>query len=140
MNKKYLLDTNIIFSILNKTVPKDVLDLCYTTEDVIEECKNYEERMKKLNSFGIKILNLKKKHLEKMKEVLSKHGDNLDLINLYENKGKADIGILAYILSERDNPETLFINIYTLITNDIPLINVATEYGIEVLNQVPYLY
>ena len=126
---KYLLDTNIIFSLLNKQIPK-TYSFC-TTEDVLEECEDHKDRTPKIKALGIEILEIKKKHLEKLKEVLSKYGDNFDLIRLYSGKGKADVGILSYILAERDHCETLFPEEYTLITKDKTLTDIAKIYGIK---------
>lgn len=132
---KYLLDTNIIFSLLNKSLNKG-LYFCIT-EDVLSECEYYQERIPKIKALGLEILETKKKHLEKLKEVLVKHGDNFELVRLYSGKGKADVGILAYILAERDNCETLFPEEYILITKDKPLSDAAKEYGIKCLSQIP---
>ena len=79
---------------------------------------------------GIKVLTLGKKHVERMQEIMSKHGGNLKLIRLYTSEGTGDIAMLAYILAERDTPDTLFPETYTLVTQDAELRAVAESYGI----------
>lgn len=132
---KYLLDTNILFSTVEQRTFKRS-DL-YITEDVAKECVSSPERILKIKVVGIQTLEMKKKHFEKVKEVLSKHGDNLALIRLYSGKGKADVMMLAYILAEKEKPETLFEEEYTLVTRDKTLTKVAKEYGIKCILNIP---
>lgn len=107
------------------------------TEDTFDECKDYPERINQIKLKGIEILNIEKKHLEKLKDILNFHGSNLKLIRLYSGEGKADVGILAYILAERDNPATLFPEEYILITNDTTLSDIAKGYNIKCISNLP---
>jgi rRNA-processing protein FCF1 len=72
-------------------------------------------------------------HIVKMKEVMATHGDNLKLIRLYTSEGVGDIAMLAYVLAERDTPNKLFSESYTLVTQDKELCTVAKSYGIPCL-------
>lgn len=132
---KYLLDTNILFTNITGKISKRS-DLCIT-EDVAEECTSSPERVSKIKILGIEVLETKKKHLEKLKDVLAKHGDNMDLIRLYSGKGKADVMMLAYILAEKEKQETLFQEEYILVTRDKPLTTIAQEYGIKCIENLP---
>lgn len=132
---KYLLDTNILFSTVEQRIYKR-FDL-YVTEDVAEECVSSPERISQIKIVGIQTLEMKKKHFEKVKEVLSKHGDNFSLIRLYSGKGKADVMMLAYILAEKEKPETLFEEEYTLVTRDKTLTTVAKKYSIKCVSNLP---
>ncbi|MES2224900.1 MAG: hypothetical protein V4478_02840 [Patescibacteria group bacterium] len=132
---KYLLDTN---SLSNSTLKKckgrnDVFIL----EDILEEYAFLNDEVLKIRNAGIKILALEKRHIDKMIEVLDVHGDNLELIRLYTSEGTGDIAMLAYILSERDSPQTLFPEEYTLITSDVALTDASTAYGIKCLTDLP---
>lgn len=126
---KYLLDKNILSNDLTENISNRD-DLC-VTQDVLDEAFFTESEIKRIAAAGIKILKVSKKHLEKLKEVLADHGDNFKLINLYSGKGTADIVMIAYILCEINNPETLFPEDYTIVTKDKELISVAGLYGIS---------
>lgn len=133
---KYLLDTNILFSQIDGKTTKHS-DL-YITEDVAEECISSPERLAQIKVVGITTLEIKKKHLEKLKEVLKDHAHNLGLIRLYSGKGKADVTMLAYILAEREKPQTLFYmdDDYALVSKDKILTEIAQSYGINCLLDV----
>jgi len=126
---KYLLDKNILSNDLTANISNRD-DLC-VTQDVLDEAFFTESEIKRIVAAGIKVLKISKKHLEKLKEVLSDHGDNLKLINLYSGKGTADVVMIAYILCEKNNSETLFPEDYTIVTKDKELISVAGLYGIS---------
>ena len=82
---------------------------------------------------GIKILGLEKKHLEKMKEIMTTQGDNFKLIRLYTSEGIGDVAMLAYILAEKNTTDTLFPETYTMVTQDKELCRIARIYGIDCL-------
>jgi hypothetical protein len=125
---RYLLDKNILSNRLLSNDDKRT-DL-YVLKDVVEEFTFSSIEEARIKSNGISVVNVTKKHLEKLKEVLFKHGENLKLINLYKAKGGADIMMLAFILAEKEKPDTLFREDYTLITNDTQLILAAESYNI----------
>lgn len=126
---KYLLDTNILFDTkINKLPRRDDL---FIIQDVATEIKNHQVEITKIKNGEIKVLDVNKKHLDKLVEVMAKHGGNLKLINLYTGKGTADVVIVAYILAERDNSGTLFPEEYVLLTRDVELISIAECYGIK---------
>lgn len=131
---KYLLDTNNLSNrLIDSAIKRE--DLC-VLEEIIAEYAFSDIDEQKITRAGIKILNLRRNHLEKMKEIMSVHGGNLKLIRLYKSEGAGDIAMLAYVLAERDTPDNLFSEEYTLVTKDKELCRVAKEYGISCLNDL----
>ena len=130
----YILDSNSLFELPRDGGRRD--DLAVITE-VYEEYALTELRRNHIRRLGIKVLQPQLRHFQKLKEVILTHGTNLDLISLRKNKGTADVLILAYILSERDAPETLFPNDYILITKDATLAEVADAFDIKHLGELP---
>ena len=129
---KYLLDTNILHtSLINKNLKQGEF---FVIQDVVDEWVNSSEKISRIRRAGIGILEIGKKHLDKLTEVLTAHGDNFDLIRLYTGEGTADVMMLAYILAEKEKPETLFEEEFTLVTNDKPLIKAAEGYGIKCMS------
>lgn len=126
---KYLLDKNILAKDLTTNIARRD-DLC-VTEDVLAETTFTEQEINKIKQAGIKVIKLGKKHLEKLKIVLKEHGDNLKLIDLYTGKGTADVTMLAFVLAERESPETLFDEEYTIVTRDEELKRIASTYDIK---------
>ena len=132
---KYMLDKNALTNDLMENIERRH-DLCIT-QDVLEESGLSDTEITKLKKSGIQILQVSKKHLEKLGLVMSAHGGNLKLINLFTGKGTADVVMIAYALAERENPDTLFTEEYTIVTNDKELISVAISYGINCAPQIP---
>ncbi len=132
---KYILDKNVLTNDVTENIGKRD-DLCIT-QDVLEEAGFSDQEIIKIKKAGVHVLNVSKKYLEKLVEVMVIHGNNLKLINLYPGKGTADVVMIAYVLSERDNPETLFTEEYTIVTNDKELISVAKKCSIECVTQIP---
>jgi hypothetical protein len=108
-------------------------------KEVVDEFAFSASEESRIRGGGIHVLTVSKKHLEKLKEVLSDHGDNLQLLNLYECKGAADIVMVAYILAESQDNATLFAEEYTLVTKDAELISVAESYGIKCAGDIEQL-
>ena len=131
---KFLLDKNVLSNALIENISGRE-DLC-VTQDVLDEAFFTKSEIKRIVVAGVQVLKVSKRHLEKLKEVLSSHGDNLRLINLYTGKGTADVVMIAYILCEKNDPETLFSEDYTIVTNDKELISVASSYGIACIPQI----
>ncbi len=125
---RYLLDTNVFDTAITNLPKRNDL---FIIQDVATELENHGEDIVKIKNGEIQVLDVTKRHLDKLVEVMTKDGGNLDLINLYSGKGSADVVILAYILTERDNPNTLFPEEYTLVTRDKELISVAESYNIK---------
>ncbi|MDP4103333.1 MAG: PIN domain-containing protein [Bacillota bacterium] len=132
---KYILDKNVLTHDVTENIDKRD-DLCIT-QDVLEEAGFNDQEIIKIKKAGVHVLNVSKKHLQKLVEVMANHGNNLKLINLYPGKGTADVVMIAYVLSEQENPETLFTEQYTIVTNDKELTSVATKCGIECVTQIP---
>lgn len=132
---RYLLDTHIISSeILRASYRRDDL---YVLSDVVGELGASDVEIQRVSSSRLNVIDLSKKHLEKLKEIMVKHGNNFKLINLFTGKGTADVAMLAYVLSEKESPDTLFQDDYTIITNDKELTTVAESYGINCLKNLP---
>lgn len=131
---KFLLDKNILSNKLqrNETNRKDL----YVIQDVVDEFELSTFEAAKLKSSGVNILNVSKKHLEKLKDVLTHHGDNLKLINLYRCKGGADVVMLAYVLAEMEQTDCLFPEEYTIVTKDTEVISVAKSYAIPCISEL----
>lgn len=128
---KYLLDKNILSSAFMKNTSKRN-DLCITQE-VLDEANLTEEDISGLKKSGIHVLISKKKHLEKLKCVMTKHGTNLKLINLYLGTGTADVMMIAYILAEIETDNSFFPEKFTIITKDRELQKIAKSYDIPTL-------
>lgn len=131
---KYLLDKNILTNNLMENSDKRD-DLC-VIQEVLDEAGITGSDIVKVRKAGIQVLKVEKKHLEKLIELMSVHGNNLKLINLYTGKGTADVVMIAYVLSERDNPRTLFVEEYTIVTRDKELIAIAGAYGINCISNL----
>lgn len=134
---KYFLDTN---SITNSAIDeaKSRNDI-YLIQDVLDEFSNSNAEVMRIKRAGIKVVELSVHHLEKMKDILSTHGTDLKLIDLFLNEGKADVAMLAYIVSEKENPSNLFsINEeYAIVTRDGGLTRIAESYGISCIQSLP---
>lgn len=129
---KYLIDTNR----LKTHIKKSEYNLCIT-RDVYNEYVADGEEKSKIKDLSIRILDLNKKHYERLKQVLVKHGDNKNLINLWDGKGTADVTSVAFILAEKENPDSLFSEEYCFVTNDNELFGVCRENNIYCLRDIP---
>lgn len=131
---RYLLDTHTLTNqIMSRPLKRNDL---FVIDEVADEYAFVKSEISKITNAGISIIYLTKKHLTKLTEIMISHGSNLKLIRLCTGKGSADVLMLAYILSERDHPETLFNEEYTLVTKDKELANIAKGYKIKVVTQV----
>jgi hypothetical protein len=128
---RHLLDTHSLSNkLMDSSTKRDDL---YVLEDVMDEYAFSNTEAQKVTRAGIKILGLEKKHLEKMKEIMAAHGDNLKLIRLYTSKGVGDVAMLAYILAEKATTDTLFPETYTIVTQDKELCRIAATYSVACL-------
>ena len=127
---RYLLDTHTLTNQLITSSQKRE-DL-FIIDEVADEYAFVKSEISKITSAGISIIYITKKHLDKLTEIMAIHGSNLKLIRLCNGKGSADVLMLAYIISERDHPESLFTDEYTLVTRDKELTTVAKTYEIKV--------
>jgi hypothetical protein len=133
---KYLLDVNILSNKLLSRAAKRY-DL-FVIEDVAKEYASSQLELQNIRTAGINIVPIERKHLEKLKEVLAVHGDNFKLIRLYTGKGTGDVMMIAFILAEKERPERLFDEEYTLITADAELRAVASSYKISSTDKLEY--
>lgn len=131
---RYLIDNNTLSNTV-LTRSKTYSNV-FTIEEVVEEYAFMPEDANKIRSAGIQVLSVGRKHIKTAKQILEKYGDDLNLIRLYTNKGQADIMLLAYILAEKNNPETLFTEEYTLVTKDKELTKVSESYGIKCIEEL----
>jgi hypothetical protein len=108
----------------------------FVIDEVADEYAFVKSEISKITSSGISIVYITKKHLDKLAEIMVTHGSNLKLIRLCTGKGSADVLMLAYIVSERDHPESLFTEEYTLVTRDKELTAVAKSYNIKTVTSL----
>lgn len=131
---RYLLDTNTLSNqLINKSLKRKDL---FVIDEVLEEYAFVKSEILKITGAGISINYITKKHLDTLMEIMETHGSNLKLIRLFTGKGSADVLMLAYIISERDHPDSLFNEEYTLITKDKELTGVAKSYNIKVASSI----
>lgn len=132
---RYLIDNNTLSNaLLNRSLGRNDV---FVLQEIVDEYVYLPEEVSKIKSVGIKILQVEKKHLEASIEILSNHGSNYKLIRLYTNKGCGDVMMLAYAVAERDRPDSLFNEEYTLVTCDNELAKIAEIYGIKSVNRMP---
>lgn len=132
---RYLLDTNTLSkSLIGRSLKRDDL---FILDEVVDEWAFTQAELTSIKTSGIRTLTVSKKHLDKLVEVLTSHGDNFKLIRLYTGEGTADVVMLAYILAEKDDSYTLFPEDYVLVTQDRELISIATAYGIKSVPNLP---
>jgi len=131
---RYLIDTNTLSNgLLNESFKRDDI---FVLKEIVEEYAFTDQEADKIKRSGIQILEVNKKHLQKLNDILKDHGDNFDLIRLYTNKGAGDVLMIAYILSEKERPEELFVDKYTIVTNDKELFNIARSYKINCISEL----
>jgi hypothetical protein len=131
---RYLLDTHSLTNrLINRSSKRADL---FVIDEVADEYAFVESEISKITSAGISIVSITKKHLDKLKEIMETHGSNLKLIRLCTGKGSADVLMLAYLVSERDHPESLFTEEYTLVTRDKELTAVAKSYKLKVITSL----
>ena len=123
---RYLLDTN---SLNNNLIQRATqrLDI-FVLKEVEDERTMFGSTSSNLR--GMNILHPEAKHVRRLQQLLVNEGDNFNLIRLYTGEGTADVMMIAYILEEIENPETLFPDEYTIITRDNGLIEAANRYRI----------
>ena len=129
---RYLLDTHSLSNRLLGSFSRRG-DL-YVIPEVMEEYVYSEADARKVTRAGVQIVGLAKKHLERIKDVMAEHGNNFKLIRLYTSEGMADVAMLGFMLAERDSPDSLFSEPYTLVTQDKELHRIAESYGLTCLN------
>lgn len=131
---KYLIDTNNLIENIHKYKEED-MDF-FITEDVRDEYVSSFQRASRLKEANIEIVEFKSWHLERLKEVMAKHGTNTDFIDMFSGKGNADTTLVAYALEENENQESLFPEEWVIITKDKGLTGVAKSYGIKVFGNI----
>jgi rRNA maturation endonuclease Nob1 len=131
---KYLLDTHTLTNL--PAIAAGRRDNLCVINEVAEEYAFVESEIVKLKSAGISIIHVSDRHLKKLKEVMALHGANTKLIRLWTGTGTADVVMLAFVLSERDEPQTLFPEEYTIVTRDNELTTVAKSYGINTMSRI----
>lgn len=131
---KFLLDTNS----LNKGTAasaKKLGDVC-VLQEVTDESAAYNESTNWVQSAGIEILYIESKHLLSLQELMLVEGSDLSVIRLYTGEGTADVLMIAFIIAERDFPETLFPEEYTIVTKDKGLSAMAQRHRILCIDSI----
>jgi hypothetical protein len=124
---RYLLDTNSLNThLLQRSVEGGNV---FVLKEVEDERTMYGSSPSNLR--GVNILEPTIKHLRRLQQLLVVEGDNFELIRLYTGEGTADVAMLAYVLAEREQPESLFPEEYIIITQDKAVLEAAGRYGIS---------
>lgn len=132
----YLLDTNVITGLPKETVEKfiNLRGSLYVVTEVKEELEGAQSRLSLLEQTEVQELEISAGILQKVSDLMAEIGNEFSLINLFENKGGADVVMIAHVLYENLRSDTLFKEQWTIVTNDGPLTNVAKKYGIRVIS------
>lgn len=133
----YLLDTNII-SGLPTDVVEDFIKLrgsLYVITEVREELEGAQSRLNLLDQTEVQELEISVGILQKVADLMQQVGKEFNLISLFENKGGADVVMLAHVLYENLRSDTLFKEEWTIVTNDGPLTNTARKFGIRITSR-----
>lgn len=133
----YLLDTNVI-SGLPVSVMEQFTKLrgsLFVTTEVKEELEGAQSRLNLLNQTEVQELEISAGILQKVADLMKQVGKEFGLINLFENKGGADIVMISHVLYENLRSDTLFKEAWTIVTNDKPLTIIARKYGIVVTSR-----
>lgn len=131
---KYLLDTNSLSKSAYSRAHSHK-DICIL-EEVRDEFTSHGSSNTKRIPHAVEIINIEAKHLRKLQELMVEEGANFDLIRLYTAEGTADAMILAFVLCERDNPDTLFPEEYVIVTTDTGLQSAAAKYGVKSISKI----
>ena len=129
----YLVDNNALVEIGSRRIETTFFaKFCRVTSDVLHEASERPEYLV-LEAFEYKITLKVLKYISVvMKSV--KVGD-VDLVDLYHNKGTADPSLIATALDAKENAEaSLFPDCWVIVTNDQAVMQAALEFGIETIS------
>jgi hypothetical protein len=93
----------------------------------IEDVKHEVASLKKLDAVIIE--NLNQDAFRIMGEIINKFQSVRDIVNYYDNKGTADVGLLSYSLSSNDG--RLYEDEVVIVTDDNGLRNACNEIGVD---------
>lgn len=133
----YLLDTNVISGLPASTVEQftKLRGSLFVVTEVKEELEGAQSRLNLINQTEVQELEISAGILQKVADLMRQVGKEFSLINLFENKGGADVVMIAHVLYENLRSDTLFKEEWTIITNDGPLTTIARKYGIRVISR-----
>lgn len=124
----YLLDANAIrmlsYDTMQKLAKKGIK--FFTIEDVLFEVQS----LKKID--GLEVNQLDARSYSLMREIINKHESTRRIIDYINNKGAADIALLAYSLSKDDG--RLISDEYVIVSNDNGLQNACQDLNLPWLS------
>lgn len=124
----YLLDANAIrilsYDTMQKHAKKGIK--FFTIEDVLFEVQS----LKKIDGLEVNQLDARSYFL--MREIINKHESTRRIIDYINNKGAADIALLAYSLSKDDG--RLISDEYVIVSNDNGLQNACQDLNLPWLS------
>ena len=129
----YLIDNNALVEIgRGRIETKFFTKFCRVTSDVLHEASERPE-YPVLEASEYKITPKVLKYIGVvMKSV--RVGD-VDLVDLYHNKGTADPSLIATALDAKEDAEaSLFPDCWVIVTNDQAVMQAALEFGIETIS------
>ncbi len=122
---KYVLDANAIRCLsYDQICSKKRNDRIIVT---IEDVKHEVASLKKLEAVIIE--NLNQDAFRIMGEIINKFQSVRDIVDYYDNKGTADVGLLSYSLSSNDG--RLYEDKVVIVTDDNGLRNACNEIGVD---------
>jgi hypothetical protein len=131
---KYLLDAHALSNaVIGESKRRDDL---FIVEDVLSEWANTDAQKGRVtNSFNI--IPVSYEQLVQAQNIMEAHGDNLKLVQLYNDKGTGDIMMLAHVLNVREKRRTaLFEEEMVIVTKDAEVKKVAAEYQIKTVEKI----
>ena len=126
---KYLVDNNALVALKGHRIRSDYFRaFCRVTADVLFEADHHPERAALVQIAD----EITPEFLEQVRAVMGTElpGDTR-LVDLYKNKGVADPGLIASILSRTAADDGMFFaDIWVLVTNDQAVAAKAAEFGV----------
>ncbi len=130
----YILDANAI-RMLNYNKIQELINKgieIFTIEEVFHEVQS----LKKVND--LKVRHLDANSYKIMSYIINKYECVQRLVNYYDNKGAADVALLAYALTSDDG--RLFGDEYIIVTNDNGLQKACEELKVDYVSVENFQY
>ena len=129
---RYLVDNNALTDLGSRRIRSDFFrDHCQVTADVLWEATDHPDWQLLSESTR----DMTPRVIEQIRRVMNSvpPGD-IELIDLYKNKGAADPGLVASILDAIASDEGVFFeDEWVLVTNDRAVVAKAHEFGIQTM-------
>ncbi len=146
--KRFYIDTNVIVSkkVVGAIKNKNINDELILIEEVMDELN--EDTKSSLLDMDISFPVTDFRHLDELQRLMSNRDvcNNFDLIELFNNKGMADVLILAHVISEKTESdqgipfnESEFIPSYIIVTLDKGLVSAAEKNGILTMSKDEFI-